>query len=172
LKRAHLEHERDVVHHVETVIGSTIPLELLPEVDPAETMQLLINRVERQWRYAAAQVNLLKPGVAPNQSRESMDHELWVTWDDNNNLVVTSSYWMHREGELGRLLGDLTDKSIRNGLAERRARVAEAQLQIMGAALQAACEQIGLPQTKVRQLGAALRTEIEVAEGVYVEAAA
>ncbi len=129
---------------------------------------MLINRVTRLWRYAAAQVDALKPGAARNQSGESMDHELWVTWDDNMNLVVTSSYWIQREEQLAVLLGKLTESAQKLGLAERRTRVAEGQVQLLGEALRAACAVAGITGEQQKQLGAALRQELATIEGTTV----
>jgi hypothetical protein len=147
------------------MIAKATPIEDLPDVDPGDAMQLLINRVERLWRYAAAQCDALRPGTARNQSPDQMDHELWVAWDDNSNLVVTSSYWVTREKELSELLGKLTESAQRIGLTERRTRVAEYQLQILGEALQAAAKAIGIPEAQRRQLGGELRTQLQMIEG-------
>lgn len=161
---AHKKLERSVAYHREQMIINATPLEDLPDVDPAECMQLLINRTERLLRYAAAQVDALKPGVAPNQSGESMDHELWVTWDDNQNLVVTNSYWIAREEALTMLLGKLTESAQKLGLSERRARVAEAQVVLLGEALRQACISAGLDDATQRKLGGELRTQLVMLE--------
>lgn len=174
--REHRRIERTVVNHRESMIARAQPIEDLPDVDAAETMQLLINRVERLWRYAAAQVDELKPGVARNQSMDSMDHELWATWDDNMNIVVTSSYWIQREKELSELLGRLTESAQRIGLSERLASVKEAQTQLMGEALLAAAEAAGLNTAQKRRLGSELRTQLTMlaadVESTAVEIAA
>jgi hypothetical protein len=160
--REHRRTDRAVAQHREQLLARAVPIEDLPTVDPAESMQNLINRVDRLWRYAAAQVDALKPGVAKNQSQ--FDHELWVAWDDNNNLVVTSSYWISREQELAKLLGELTDRSIRNGLADRLARAKEAEVVILGEALQRAAEAAGLDDATRRTLGGHLRKELGLLE--------
>lgn len=166
-KRAsqHRKTERAVAQHRENMIAKAVPVEQLPNCDPAQTLQLLINRVERQWRYAAAQVDALRPGVATNQSGESMDHELWVTWDDNSNLVVTSSYWIQREMELSKLLGELTDRSIRVGLADRIAKVKESEVRLLGEALREAAQDCGLSESQQRALGSALRNRLQLVQG-------
>lgn len=161
-----------VVASREYMIARAIPLEDLPDVDPTETMQLLINRTERLWRYAAAQVDALRPGIATNQSGESMDHELWPSWDDNGNLVVQHNYWVEREKQLAELLGKLTESAQKLGLAERRTRVAEGQVQLLGEALKAACVAAGITGEQQKQLGAALRTELATIEGTAIEIAA
>jgi hypothetical protein len=166
----HKRFERNVAFHREQMIVNATPLEDLPDVDPAEAMQMIINRTERLLRYAAAQVDALRPGVAPNQSRDNMDHELWVTWDDNSNLVVTNSYWIHREEQLTILLGKLTEAAQKLGLSDRRARVAEAQVLLLGEALQAACVAAGLNEGQRRQVGQELRTQLVLLEsGQQVE---
>lgn len=164
--REHKRIERTVVNLRESMIARAQPIEDLPNVDPAETMQLLINRVERLWRYAAAQVDALKPGVARNQSADCMDHELWAAWDDNMNIVITSSYWIQREKELSELLGRLTESAQRLGLSERRTRVQEAQTQLMGEALAAAAAAAGLNDTQKRRLGVELRKQLVQAADV------
>jgi Arc/MetJ family transcription regulator len=155
------------------MISRAQPIEDLPDVDPAETMQLLINRIERLWRYAAAQVDALRPGVARNQSMDNMDYELWATWDDNMNIVITNSYWIQREKELSELLGKLTEAAQRIGLSERRTRVQEAQTQLMGEALAAAAEAAGLNAVQKRRLGSELRKQLVAdVESTAVEIAA
>jgi hypothetical protein len=160
--REHRRTDRAVAQHREQMIARAVPIEDLPSVDPAQSMQHLINRVERLWRYAAAQADALQPGVADNQGQ--FDHELWVAWDDNNNVVVTSSYWIQREQELAKLLGELTDRSIRNGLADRLARAKEAEVVILGEALQRAAEAAGLDDATRRKLGGELRRELGLLE--------
>lgn len=153
-----------MVAHREALIAASVPLEDLPDVDPAETMQLLINRVSQLVRHAAAEADALKPGLAKNQSKEELEHEQWSHWDEQGNLVVMSNYWLQREAELRVELGRLTEKAQALGLAERRTRVQEAQLIMLAEGLKKACDAIGLPEKTQQKLGAALRTELTLLE--------
>lgn len=154
-----------MVAHREQLLARSIPLEDIPDVDPGETMQLLINRVTHLVRHAAAEADRLKPGLAKNQSRTELEHEQWSHWDEQGNLVVMSNYWLQREEELRSELAKLTEKAQALGLAERNTRVKEAQFMMVAAALKAACEAAGIPEKQQRKLGIALEAELETIEG-------
>lgn len=149
-----------LVAHREALLARAIPLEDLPDEDPAEMMDLMIRRVSLLVRAAAAEVDRLKPGLAKNQSRTELEHEQWSHWDEQGNLVVMSNYWVEREAVLRRELALLTEKAQSLGLAERNVRIKETQYRIMGEGLKAACEAIGLTPKVQQALGAALRDEL------------
>lgn len=153
-----------LAHHRERLIARSIPLEDLPDEDPAEMMDLMIRRVSLLVRHAAAEVDRLKPGLARNQSRDELEHEQWSHWDEQGNLVVMSNYWVEREAELRAEMLRLTEKAQALGLAERNVRIKETQYRIMGEGLKAACEAIGLTPAVQQALGAALRDELNQLE--------
>jgi ABC-type branched-subunit amino acid transport system substrate-binding protein len=153
------------VSHREALIAASVPLEDLPDADPGEVMQLLINRVTQLVRHAAAEADLLKPGLAKNQARDELEHEQWSHWDEQGNLVVMSNYWLLREEQLRRELANLTEKAQALGLAERNTRVREAQFMMVASVLKAACEAAGIGPKKQAELGRALEHELEVVEG-------
>lgn len=155
--------------HKEELIARAVPIEDLPDVDPGEAMQMLINRVTFLLRAAAAESERLKPGLAKNQSKGEMEHEQWISYDEQGNVVVAANYWIERESELRKELFHLTEKAQVLGLSERRTRVQETQMAMLGEALQAACVAAGLSQNTQRRLGSALRTELATIEGTAVE---
>lgn len=167
-KRLRSQTAHTLVQHKLMMVRNGMAIENLPEADPADTMQLLINRCTLLWRAAAAEVDALEPGLAPNQCDNG--HELWASWDDNSNLVVTANFWVEMEKRLRDELKALTESAQRLGLAERRTRVAEGQLQILGEALKRACDKLGLPPEQQRLLGTELRSELAVIEGKAVAA--
>lgn len=155
--------------HKEALIAKAIPIEDLPDAEPSEMMQLLINRVTFLLRAAAAEADRLKPGVAQNQTRGEMEHEQWVSYDEQGNVVVMANFWIERETVLRQELAKLTEKAQALGLSERRTRVKEAEMQLLGEALKAAAQAAGLKPAQQRALGAALRTELATIEGTAVE---
>lgn len=155
-----------MVAHREALLVASVPLEDVPDADPSEMMQLLINRVSQLVRHAAAEADSLKPGLSKNQSRDELEHEQWSHWDEQGNLVVMSNYWLERESVLRKELGHLTEKAQAIGLAERRTRVQEAQFRILGEGLKKACDRIGLPEKKQNELGAVLQEELQLLEKV------
>lgn len=154
-----------MVSHREALLVRSVPLEDIPDEDPAEVMQLLINRVTQLVRHAAAEADRLKPGLAKNQSRTELEHEQWSHWDEQGNLVVMSNYWLQREADLRVELGRLSEKAQALGLGERRAKVQEAQFMLLGEALQKACAAAGLSEAVQKRLGSALREELTLLEG-------
>lgn len=158
-----------LIAHKEHLISQGIPLEDLPEAEPSELMQLLINRVTFLLRAAAAESDRLKPGVAKNQSRGEMEHEQWVSYDEQGNVIVMANYWIERETVLRHELAKLTEKAQALGLSERRTRVKEAEMVLLGEALKSAAQAAGLKPAQQRALGAALRTELAAIEGTAVE---
>lgn len=158
-----------LANHKARLIADAIPLEDLPDVEPADAMQLMINRVGFLVRAAAAETDRLKPGLAKNQAKDELQHELWSSWDEQGNLIVMANYWVEREQKLREELARLTEKAQQLGLSERRTRVQEIQVSILGEALKAACAAAGLSAGTTRKLGAALRDELATIEGTAVE---
>lgn len=159
-----------LVAHRERLIAESVPLEDLPDIDPSDAMQLVINRLGQLFRAASAEVDRLKPGLAKNQTKGELQHELWSSWDEQGNLVVMANYWVEREQKLREELARVTEKAQTLGLSERRTRVQEAQVQLVGEALQRAFAAADVPAALQRRVGAALRTELMTLEsGAIVE---
>lgn len=167
-RRDHINVQRDLVHYKLSRISSAIPLEDFPDVAPDEMLKLVINRTVFLWRACCAEVDALKPGVAKNQSEH--DKERWASYDEFGNIIIGHNYWIELESKLRAELGKLTEVSMKLGLDERRARVAEGQLQVLGEALKAACVAVGIGPEQQKVLGAALRTELATIEGSLAHA--
>jgi hypothetical protein len=155
---------RNLIRHKLDLVARAVPIEDLPEADATETMQMVINRTNLLWRAAAAEVDRLKPGVAKEQT-DQIKYELWRSYDEQGNSVLLLNPWVEEERKLRDELRRITEAAQKLGLGERRARVAEGQLQMLGEALRLACKSVGLDDEMRRSLGAALRTELSTIEG-------
>lgn len=153
-----------VIHHKQQLLANAYPIEDLPDESPADVMQLLINRVTFLCRAAAAEADRLKPGLAQNQSKSELEHELWSSWDAEGNRIVMANFWVEHEAKLRAELARLTEKAQALDLTDRRTRVQETQYRILGEALKNACVAAGIPETQQRKMGAALRTELAALE--------
>ena len=159
---------RHLIKHKLTLVAASLSPSDIPDADAAETMQWLLNRTTLLWRAASAEVDLLTPGLSRDQ-RDALKHELWRSWDEQGNSRIEANFWVQQEERLRQELARLTESAQKLGLSERRARVAEAQLQLLGEALKAACKQAGIGTDQQRLLGAALRAELTTIEGTATE---
>lgn len=118
-----------------------------------DVLQTVLDRCMDHWRLACKEVDSL-----------SMDERLVERIDEQGNRLVETHIWMQYEASLRAELMDLGIRMGHLGVDERRVRVQEAQVELLGRAVLAAAHAIGLPLDTQKQLGAALREELEKLE--------
>lgn len=118
-----------------------------------DVLQTVLDRCMDHWRLACKEVDQL-----------SMDERLVVRIDENGNKLVEPHIWIQYEASLRAELLDLGIRMGHLGIDERKVRVEEAKIELLGRAVLAAAHAIGLSIDLQRQLGAALRTELEKLE--------
>lgn len=118
-----------------------------------DVLQTLLDRLMDKWRFVCLKVDRL-------------DESEWLVSriDDNGNVLLEPNIWIQWEAALRAELMDLSLRMGHLGVDERRVLVQEAQVQLLGRAVLAAAQSIGLAAPVVKQLGAALRNEIKRAE--------
>lgn len=121
----------------------------LPTVDPATALQEIVNRLTARWRHACQQVDELGPGqLTVMTAFGPIDHE-----------------WIRAEQYLADRLARVCIEVERVGLAERMVALEESKAQLFVRALQAAAADVGIPRDKVKALGPALRTQLDIIQG-------
>lgn len=124
-----------------------------------DVLQTLLDRLMDQWKLVCKIVDALP-----------RTEWLFEAVDEQGNRIYTPNVWMQYEQSLRVELMDLSLRMGHLGVDERKVRVAEAQMELLGRALQAAAHNAGLDPIAQRKLGAALRIELERLEAGYDEA--
>jgi hypothetical protein len=114
-----------------------------------DVLQTVLDRLMDKWRWVCKKVDML-------------DEDEWLVQrvDENGNRLVEPNVWIQYEQTLRAELIDLGIRMGHLGVDERRVRVQEAQVELLGRAVLAAAHAIGLPLDTQKQLGAALRDEL------------
>lgn len=119
-----------------------------------EAMELVLDRAMDLWRIALKQADKL-----------TLD-EFWVTKvDAQGNRIAEPNKWLQYDAALRSEIFEMAARMQGLNIDERRARVQEAQMELLGRALQQAAANAGLTEEQQRNLGAALRKELEAAVG-------
>jgi hypothetical protein len=134
-------------------IASTYDIAITKGNAVVDVLQTVLDRAMDIWRLACKEVDKL-----------DMDDRLVERIDENGNRLVEPHVWIQYELTLRAELADLAIRMGHLGVDERRVRVQEAQVELLGRAVLAAAHAIGLPIDQQKQLGAALRTELEKLE--------
>lgn len=114
-----------------------------------DVLQTVLDRLMDKWRWVCKTVDALE-----------MSEVLVERIDEQGNRLVEPNVWIQYEQTLRAELIDLGIRMGHLGVDERRVRVQEAQIELLGRAVLAAAHAIGLDMGVQRQLGAALREEI------------
>jgi hypothetical protein len=114
-----------------------------------DVLQTLLDRLMDKWRFVCKKVDMLEE-----------DQWLVSRTDEMGNTLVEPNVWIQYEGVLRSELMDLSIRMGHLGVDERRVRVEEAKIELLGRAVLAAAHAIGLPVEQQRALGAALRDEL------------
>jgi hypothetical protein len=130
-------------------IASTYDIAITKGNSVVDVLQLVLDRAMDLWRLACKEVDKL-----------GMDERLVERTDENGNHLVEPHIWIQYEATLRAELMDLGIRMGHLGVDERRVRVQEAQVELLGRAVLAAAHAIGLPMETQRELGAALRDEL------------
>lgn len=120
-----------------------------PDVTPAEALQWLLNRVTDQLKFAAHKADNLK------------DNELEVM----TAFGPMPNEWIRLEKDLREELGRLAVNMERVGIAERMVRLQEARALLIIRALTEAALEVGVPRSKLKELGPVFRAKLAVLEG-------
>lgn len=131
-------------------LASTYDIPIVKGNAVVDVLQQVLDRCMDHWRLACKEVDGLE-----------VDERLVVRIDEQGNKLVEPHVWMQYEQTLRAELIDLGIRMGHLGVDERRVRVQEAQVELLGRAVLAAAHAIGLDVGKQRELGAALRTELE-----------
>lgn len=130
-------------------IASTYDIAVVKGNSVVDVLQQVLDRCMDHWRLACKEVDSLE-----------MDERLVVRIDEQGNRLVEPHIWIQYEQGLRAELTDLGIRMGHLGVDERRVRVQEAQVELLGRAVLAAAHAIGLDVGQQRQLGAALREEL------------
>jgi hypothetical protein len=149
-KRTKAKQRRNAMLMAEALeIASTYDIAVNKGNAVIDVLQTVLDRAMDLWRLACKEVDKL-----------SMDERLVQRIDENGNRLVEPHIWIQYEGSLRAELIDLGIRMGHLGVDERRVRVQEAQVELLGRAVLAAAHAIGLPAEQQRELGAALRDEL------------
>lgn len=130
-------------------IASTYDIAIVTGNAVVDVLQQVLDRCMDHWRLACKEVDGLE-----------MDERLVVRIDEQGNRLVEPHIWIQYEQMLRAELTDLAIRMGHLGVDERRVRVQEAQIELLGRAVLAAAHFIGLDVNQQKQLGAALRDEL------------
>lgn len=116
-------------------------------------LQTVLDRAMDLWRFVCMEV-------------DKLDKTEWMVSrvDAEGNTLVEPNVWIQYEGNLRAELMDLALRMGHLGIDDRKVRVQEAQVELLGRAVRDACHDIDLPPDIQRQLGAALRVRLEAIE--------
>jgi hypothetical protein len=134
-------------------IASTYDIAIVKGNAVVDVLQTVLDRLMDKWRWVCKTVDAL-----------DMDEVLVERIDEQGNRLVEPNVWIQYESTLRAELMDLGIRMGHLGVDERRVRVQEAQVELLGRAVLAAAHAIGLDMGQQRQLGAALRVELEKLE--------
>lgn len=130
-------------------IASTYDIAIVKGNSVVDVLQTVLDRCMDHWRLACKEVDSL-----------DMKERLVERIDEQGNHLVEPHIWLQYEANLRAELMDLGIRMGHLGVDERRVRVQEAQVELLGRAVLAAAHAIGLDVGVQKQLGAALREEL------------
>jgi hypothetical protein len=114
-----------------------------------EAMELVLDRAMQYWR------------LAVKESDKLDQDELWVNYiDGNGNVRAEPNKWVQWDQALRSEIFEMAARMQGLNIDERRAKIQEAQTEILGRALQAAAAAIGLQPEQQKALGGALREQL------------
>lgn len=120
-----------------------------PDTDPVEALQWLLNRLMDQLKHAS-----WKSDNLAEDQREIM-----------TAFGPIANEWIRLEEDLRKELGSLAINMERVGLAERLVRLQEARALLIIRALTEAAVEVGIPRSKLKELGPVFRAKLAVIEG-------
>lgn len=124
-------------------------------VTVTDVLQECLERATGGLRFAAAEVDKLK------------GDEFWVRKvDAQGNVLVEPNKWYQLEQACRAEVEDLATKMLGLDIDSRLAAVEEARALLMFRAVAEAAKKVGLSPVQIRELGGALRGELEAIEGV------
>lgn len=136
----------------------TYDVEISKGTSIVDSLQMILDRAMDHWRMACKEVDKLD------------EEDFWFAYiDAQGNTLYEPNVWIKYEQALRAEILDMSIRMGHLGVDERRVRVAEAQVELMGRALLAAAQKIGLDSPIQKALGQALREELEVLEGEAVD---
>lgn len=156
-KRIARRQRREEMLWVEALdMASTYEIPITRGNNIVDVLQTLLDRLMDQWKLVCKIV-------------DGLPRKEWLfeAVDEQGNRVYTPNVWMQYEQSLRQELMDLSLRMGHLGVDERRVRVQEAQMELLGRALQAAAHNAGLSAGDQRKLGAALRVELAKLESGY-----
>lgn len=130
-------------------IASTYDIAISKGNAVVDVLQMVLDRLMDKWRWVCKKV-------------DSLDENEWLVQrvDAEGNRLVEPNVWLQYEMTLRAELMDLGIRMGHLGVDERKVRVEEAKIELLGRAVLAAAHAIGLDISTQKQLGAALRDEL------------
>lgn len=119
------------------------------DIDPADALQEVLDRA----------VSMLR--VVGSNADEVKEDEMTVM----TAFGPIENMWLRLERDLRQEVGALAARMVQIGIADRAVKVQEAKAVLLVQAIQAAAREVGIPRDKVKALGPALRTNLELMSG-------
>lgn len=118
-------------------------------IDPGAALQLTLDRAVSMLTFAGAKADALNEDeITVHTAFGPVDHQ-----------------WIRLERELRQEVAGIAARMVQIGIAEHHLRLKEAQATLLLQAILAAARDAGIPRDKVKRLGPALRTHLEVVQG-------
>lgn len=116
-------------------------------------LQTVLDRLMDKWRMVCQRV-------------DQLPQEEWLSSkvDAEGNVLVEPNIWIQYEATLRAELADLALRMGHLGVDERKVRVQEAQIELLGRAVAAATRRAGLDPETTRTVGQYLREELAAAD--------
>lgn len=137
-------------------LANEFEVSIAPPMPIADVMELVYRRTHALWQFAASQADQLdatlpdgKPGA------------IWqIQFDAQGNPLRVPNKWIEYERALREELWEQSTDLTSLDIDERRVRIEEAQMEILGRALTQAAKDTGLDQATQKLLGSNLRKHL------------
>ena len=138
-------------------LANDLEISIAPTMPIADVMELVFRRTHALWQFAAAEADKLDA-----TKKDGTTNAIWqIQYDAQGNPLRVPHKWIEMERTLREELWEQATDLQSLNIDERRVRIEEAQMEILGRALSAAAKDAGLDSETQRALGSHLRQRLQ-----------
>lgn len=137
-------------------LANDLEITIAPPMPIADVMELVYRRTHALWQFAASQADKLDATLPDGKA-----NAIWqIQYDAQGNSLRVPHKWIEYERALREELWEQSTDLQSLNIDERRVRIEEAQMEILGRALTLAAQDAGLDAATQQTLGSHLRQRL------------